>query len=134
MKKVREMSSRDSEFQRFETLKRNREKRAKQGLFFLEGVHPVEQAVANGYEFYAIGVDAEKLLSGWAEDMLRRANPEMILLIDEEYKTLTAAALFFCSPILVPLSYPLYPNNISHLVLCLSSHKVTYILNLIFPV
>ena len=78
MKKVREMYSRDSEFQRFETLKRNREKRAKQGLFFLEGVHPVEQAVANGYEFYAIGVDAEKRLSGWAEDMLRRANPEMI--------------------------------------------------------
>ncbi len=34
--------------------------------------------MANGYEFYAIGVDAEKRLSGWAEDMLRRANPEMI--------------------------------------------------------
>lgn len=74
----RNMNARDSEYQRFETLKRNREKRAKQGLFFLEGVHPVEQAVQGGYEFYAIGVNAESRLSGWANDMISKAKPEII--------------------------------------------------------
>ena len=52
MSVYRDMNTRNSEFQRFETLKRNREKRARQGLFFLEGVHPVEQAVLAGYDFY----------------------------------------------------------------------------------
>ena len=80
----RDMNVRDSEFQRFETLKRNREKRAKQGLFFLEGVHPVEQAVAGGYEFYAMGVDASARLSGWAEDMLRKAKPQFVFRMKRE--------------------------------------------------
>ena len=74
----RDMFARNAAFQQFETLKRNREKRAKQQLFFLEGVHPVEQAVAAGYEFHAIGCDAETRLSGWAQDMIRRANPEIV--------------------------------------------------------
>ena len=74
----KDMYSRSAAFQQFETLKRNREKRAKQKLFFLEGVHPVEQAVAAGYAFYAIGCDAEARLSGWAEDMIRRARPEIV--------------------------------------------------------
>ena len=78
------MIARDSEFQRFDTMKRNREKRAKQGLFFLEGVHPVEQAVKAGYEFSAVGVDASKRLSGWAEDMLKRANPAVVYRMKSE--------------------------------------------------
>ena len=82
MKKVREMYSRDSEFQRFETLKRNREKRARQGLFFLEGVHPVEQAVLAGYDFYCMGIDAKARLSGWARDMISKASPEIVYRMD----------------------------------------------------
>ena len=74
----KEMFTRNAAFQQFETLKRNREKRTRQQLFFLEGVHPVEQAIDAGYEFYAIGCDAEERLSGWAEDMIRRANPEIV--------------------------------------------------------
>lgn len=81
MSVYRNMNARDSEFQRFETLKRNREKRARQGLFFLEGVHPVEQAILGGYEFYAIGIDAGARLSGWANDMLKKARPEVIFRI-----------------------------------------------------
>jgi TrmH family RNA methyltransferase len=78
MSRTLDMTTRNSEYQRFETLKRNREKRAKQGLFFLEGVHPVEQAILAGYEFYAIGVDRDARLSGWARDMLEKANPEIV--------------------------------------------------------
>ena len=74
----KDMFSRNAAFQQFETLKRNREKRAKQKLFFLEGVHPVEQAIAAGYAFYAIGCDAEARLSGWAQDMIRRAESEIV--------------------------------------------------------
>ena len=71
MPAYKDMFSRNAAFQQFETLKRNREKRTHQRLFFLEGVHPIEQAIAAGYEFYAIGCDAEERLSGWANDMIR---------------------------------------------------------------
>lgn len=84
MPTYREMFARDSEFQRFETIKRNREKRAKQGLFFLEGVHPVEQAVLGGYDFYCIGIDSAARLSGWARDMLDKANPDIVYRMKSE--------------------------------------------------
>ncbi len=64
---------RNAMFQRFETLKRNREKRHRQKLAFVEGVHPFEQAILHGWEFEAIGFAAGKRLSGWAEDMLKKA-------------------------------------------------------------
>ena len=82
MSVYRDMNTRNSEFQRFETLKRNREKRARQGLFFLEGVHPVEQAVLAGYDFYCIGIDAKARLSGWARDMISKASPEIVYRMD----------------------------------------------------
>ena len=72
------MTARNAEFQRFETLKRNREKRTHQGLAFLEGVQMIEQAVAHGWQFYALAAADGKRLSGWAEDMIRKANPETL--------------------------------------------------------
>ena len=72
------MYSRGAEFQRFETLKRNREKRSKQGLAFLEGVQPVEQALKHGWEFAAMAVTDGKRLSGWAEHMIEDAQPEVL--------------------------------------------------------
>ncbi len=70
--------SRNDVFQLYETLRRNREKRTHTKLFFLEGVHPVEQAIAAGEKFASIAYAEDKRLSGWAEDMLRRANPETL--------------------------------------------------------
>lgn len=78
MPRYRDMRVRDADFQRFETLRRNREKRAKQGLCFLEGVHPIERAVEAGYEFVCAAIDGEKRLSGWAEDMLKKSAPETV--------------------------------------------------------
>lgn len=72
------VAKRDDVFQRYETLRRNREKRTHQRLFFLEGVHPVEQAIAAGERFLSIAYAEDKRLSGWAQDMLRRANPEAL--------------------------------------------------------
>ncbi|MBQ2955172.1 MAG: rRNA methyltransferase [Clostridia bacterium] len=73
---ILKMSVRNAAFQKFETLQRNREKRTKEKLFFVEGVHPIEQAVAAGWEFEAIGFAAGKRLSGWAMDMRSKARAE----------------------------------------------------------
>lgn len=81
MKTVR-LFSRNADFQRFEALKRSREKRAKQGLAFLEGVQMVEQAIRVGWHFAAMAVAEGKRLSGWAEDMIRRAAPDTLYRMD----------------------------------------------------
>ncbi|MBE5803399.1 MAG: RNA methyltransferase [Clostridiales bacterium] len=78
MPDIRPLRSRSDVFQRYETLRRNREKRTHARLYFLEGVHPVEQAVAAGEDFYSIGYNADKRLSGWAQDMIAKAAPEML--------------------------------------------------------
>lgn len=70
--------SRNDVFQLYETLRRNREKRTHMKLFFLEGVHPVEQAIAGGEKFASIAYAEDKRLSGWAEDMIHRAAPEVL--------------------------------------------------------
>ncbi|MBE5791208.1 MAG: rRNA methyltransferase [Clostridiales bacterium] len=81
--KVQNIYSKNAEFQRYETLKRNREKRSKQALAFLEGVQPVEQAIRHGYEFYSMCVADGKRLSGWAEDMIHKAQPDVLHRMDE---------------------------------------------------
>lgn len=76
--KTEKMYARNTEFQRFETLKRNREKRSKQGLAFMEGVQPVEQAIRHGWRFAAMAVADGRRLSGWAEDMISQAQPDIL--------------------------------------------------------
>ncbi len=80
--RIEKMYARNAEFQRFETLKRNREKRTKQALAFMEGVQPVEQAIKHGWCFAAMAVADGKRLSGWAEDMIRQAQPEILYKMD----------------------------------------------------
>lgn len=75
--------SRNAEFQKYETLKRNREKRFRQSLAFLEGVQPVEQAIRHGWKFYSMCVAQGKRLSGWTEDMIKKAQPEILHKMDE---------------------------------------------------
>ena len=75
---IQQMSARNAAFQRFETIKRNREKRTRQRLAFLEGVHPIEQAILHGWTFEAMGYARDKRLSGWAQDMLNKARPDVI--------------------------------------------------------
>ena len=54
--KIERMYARGAEYQRFETLKRNREKRTRQKLAFMEGVQMVEQAIRHNWEFAAMAV------------------------------------------------------------------------------
>lgn len=78
MPEIRPLRARNDAFQLYETLSRNREKRTRTKLFFLEGVHPLEQAVAAGERVQSIGYDGEKRLSGWARDMIGRAAPDVL--------------------------------------------------------
>lgn len=78
MPSIQPIRSRNDIFQLFETLRRNREKRTRTRLYFLEGVHPVEQAIAGGERFHAIAYADDKRLSGWAQDMIQRAAPEVL--------------------------------------------------------
>ena len=74
---MQKMSARNAAFQRFEAVKRSREKRAKQRVFFVEGVHPIEQAIRFGWSFEALGYAANTRLSGWANDMRARAQADV---------------------------------------------------------
>lgn len=76
------MTARNAAFQRFETLKRSREKRHRQRLAFVEGVHPFEQAILNGWAFDSVGFPAGKRLSGWAHDMLGKASVDTLYEIE----------------------------------------------------
>ena len=73
MARTIQIGARNATFQQIETLKRNREKRHRQALFFVESVHAIEQAVAHGWQFEALCYERGVRLSGWAHDMLSRA-------------------------------------------------------------
>lgn len=67
---VKRIYSKNAEYQRFETLKTNRNKRHHQGLFFVEGVRNLNEAAASGWEIDAFMYTWEQPLSYWAQDML----------------------------------------------------------------
>jgi TrmH family RNA methyltransferase len=74
--KVKKIHSENSDFQLIETLRRNREKRSKQGLFFVEGVRPINQALAHNWNIHAFVYDPSKL-SSWAHDILHNSKAEI---------------------------------------------------------
>ncbi len=67
--KIVKIFSENADFQLIETLRRNREKRSKQGLFFVEGVRPINQAIAHNWKVHAFVYNPQSL-SGWAKDVL----------------------------------------------------------------
>jgi TrmH family RNA methyltransferase len=77
--KLLRISSRNAAFQVFESLRTNRHKRLSLGKFLVEGVQPIERALADG------GWPATDALirtapppSRWAVDAIRRAAPERV--------------------------------------------------------
>lgn len=63
-------------YQYIETLRRKREKRTHEGVFFLEGVRPINQALAHGWRVTLFAYAPERGLSGWARDALARSQAE----------------------------------------------------------
>lgn len=66
----------NSDFQYIETLRRNRTKRGRAGVFFVEGVRAINQALAYGWTFSALVYSREKRLSDWATGVIAQANAQ----------------------------------------------------------
>ena len=62
--------SRDADFQRFQVLRSNRNKRHRYGQFFVEGVRNLNQAVENGWQLASLLFPGDRPLSGWAKALL----------------------------------------------------------------
>jgi len=74
--RVARVSSENNAFQHIEVLRRNREKRHRHREFFLEGVRPINQALAHGWTMRSFAYSRERRLSGWAEGTLARSTAE----------------------------------------------------------
>lgn len=62
--RVVKISKEDNNFQRFEVIKRNRNKRHKYKEFFFEGVRNINEAIKNKWEISSFIYSGEKELSG----------------------------------------------------------------------
>lgn len=69
---TKDIFSRGAEFQKFQVLKTNRNKRRRYGEFFVEGVRNLNQAVENGWQIASFLFARERPLSRWAKGMLDR--------------------------------------------------------------
>ncbi len=74
MKEIK-IFSRNADFQRFQVLQTNRNKRYKYREFLVEGVRSLNEAVRNGWKIKSLLYNKDSL-SGWAEDMIRRVDTE----------------------------------------------------------
>lgn len=68
--KLIKIYSENNDFQYIETLRRKREKRQHHHEFFIEGVRPINQALAHGWTINAFVYSRERHLSDWAEGIL----------------------------------------------------------------
>ena len=73
---ARKIGSKNADYQKFEVLKTNRNKRYKYGEFFVEGVRNLNEAVKNGWEIVSFLYTRENPLSQWAENLLRTVRTE----------------------------------------------------------
>lgn len=74
---IKDIYSRGAEFQKFQVLKTNRNKRHRYGEFFVEGVRNLNQAVENGWQVASFLFARERALSDWAKNLLDRVKTEV---------------------------------------------------------
>ena len=67
---TRIIRSRNAEYQRFQVLKTNRNKRYRYGEFFVEGVRNLNAAVRFGWHISSLLYPSHRPLSGWARELL----------------------------------------------------------------
>jgi 23S rRNA (uridine2479-2'-O)-methyltransferase len=66
------VTTRNSAYQVFESLRTNRQKRHRTRTFLLEGVQPITRALTHGWTFEAVIHAPEPRLSAWAADVVAR--------------------------------------------------------------
>lgn len=67
---LKRIYSRNADFQRFETLKTNRNKRHRLGEFFVEGVRNINAALCYGWHIRSFLYARDRQLSNWARNIL----------------------------------------------------------------
>ncbi len=67
---VRQISKRNAQFQQWETLIANRNKRHRAGEFLVQGVRPINLAIEHGWTVRALLHDADVDLSDWARGLV----------------------------------------------------------------
>ncbi len=70
------VNNKNNIYQRFETIKTNRNKRYKYNEFLVEGVRSLNEAVKNNWHIKSLLYDKNNL-SGWARDMIQSVSTEM---------------------------------------------------------
>ncbi len=70
MPQLRRIYTKNAEYQKFEVLKTNRNKRYKYNEFWVEGVRNLNAAVQNGWNIHSLIYTPDKPLSRWATEML----------------------------------------------------------------
>lgn len=70
------ITSESAEFQLLEALRRNRRKRTQRGELLIEGVQPIDRALAAGWPIRAVVVPEGATRSRWAESVLARVDAE----------------------------------------------------------
>ncbi|HEX6506502.1 MAG TPA: TrmH family RNA methyltransferase [Chloroflexota bacterium] len=66
----------DNHFQHADVLRRNRRRRQQYGEFFLEGVRPIDSALAHGWRINSYYYSPERGLSDWARDILNNSTAD----------------------------------------------------------
>lgn len=69
--------SKNADYQRFEVIKSNRNKRYRYGIFFAEGVRNINEALKNHWSIVSWLYCPDSSLSGWAQDLIRRIPTEV---------------------------------------------------------
>ena len=70
--------SENNDFQKLETIKRNREKRHRHGEFFAEGVLAIERLIRFGWDIRALACSRDKPLSNWAKKIIADSGAEIL--------------------------------------------------------
>jgi 23S rRNA (uridine2479-2'-O)-methyltransferase len=74
---IRKIYSKNADYQKFEVLKTNRNKRYRYREFFVEGVRNINEAIKNNWQISSLLYAADKPLSNWARDILKTVKTDV---------------------------------------------------------
>lgn len=74
---IRKIHTKNADYQKFEVLKTNRNKRYRYGEFFVEGVRNINEAIKNNWRFSSFLYSGERPLSRWAQEILRTVQTDV---------------------------------------------------------
>ncbi len=75
--KIVKVYSKNADYQKFEVLKTNRNKRYRYFEFFVEGVRNINEAIKNGWAFSSFIYTPDMPLSGWAREILQTVKTDV---------------------------------------------------------